>query len=111
MLIDTRNDVKYKEFNVGDYVMICGHVKNNYYHELAKGKILHKQKNHFGSYYYSIENFENGEIIDPMHYTIMDYNESIFNEFETLDNKIKELEKQEKELSKELHKIIPHRHF
>ncbi len=109
MLIDARDNKKYKEFNVGDYVMICGHV--GYYHELVKGKILHKQKNWFGTYDYIIENFANGMLADPTNYTIVDYNESVFNEFKTVDNKLRELEKQEEELRKELHKVIPHRHF
>lgn len=108
MLIDTRDNKEYKEFNIGDYVMVCGHI--GCYHELAKGKILHKQKNWFRTYDYIVENFANGMLADPTYFTILDCDENVFNEFKNLDDKIVELEKQEKELRKELHKIIPHRH-
>ncbi len=108
MLIDIRDNIKYKEFNIEDYVMICGHVGR--YHELAKGKILYKQKNWFGTYDYSIEIFANGMLVDPTYFTILDYDESVFNKFKILDNKWMESMEQEKKLRDELHKIIPHRH-
>ena len=108
MLIDTRDNKEYKEFNVGDCVMICGHVGR--YHELEKGKILFKQKNWFGTYDYIIENFANGMLADPTYFTILDYDENIFNEFKSLDNEWMKLGEQEKKLRNELHKVIPHRH-
>ena len=108
MLKDSRNDLYYKEFNIGDHVIVCGHLGR--FHELCHGKIVHKQPDWFNNYEYIIDNCLNGMMIDPINLTIMDYDETIFNKFRKLDNELWDLENKQKEINKELNNIIPHRH-